>query len=33
MGSADLIIVYTGDTSPNDLQHFWHAVEALHLEA
>jgi alanine-glyoxylate transaminase/serine-glyoxylate transaminase/serine-pyruvate transaminase len=33
MGSADLIIVYTGDTSADDLQHFWHVVEALHLEA
>jgi len=32
MGSAGLIVAHTGDTSPDDLQRFWHAVEALHLQ-
>lgn len=32
MGSPGLIVAYTGDVSSEDLQHFWHAVEALHLQ-
>ncbi|RIE06565.1 aminotransferase class V-fold PLP-dependent enzyme [Candidatus Cryosericum terrychapinii] len=32
MGPTDLIVAHAGDTSPDDLQHFWHAVEALHLQ-
>ncbi|MBA4364935.1 MAG: hypothetical protein C0398_02870 [Coprothermobacter sp.] len=33
MGPAGLVVAHTGDTSPDDLRHFWHAVEALHLQA
>ena len=33
MGPADLLVAHTGDVSSEDLQHFWHVVEALHLQA
>jgi aspartate aminotransferase-like enzyme len=32
MGPAGLVVAHTGDTSPDDLQHFWHAVEVLRLQ-
>src|SRR5450830_343057 len=28
-----LVVAHTGDISPDDLQHFWHVVETLHLKA
>jgi aspartate aminotransferase-like enzyme len=28
-----LVVAHTGDISPDDLQHFWHVVETLHLQA
>jgi len=28
-----LVVAHTGDITPDDLQHFWHAVETLHLQA
>lgn len=33
MGPADLLVAHTGDVSSEDLQHFWHTLEALHLQA
>jgi alanine-glyoxylate transaminase/serine-glyoxylate transaminase/serine-pyruvate transaminase len=33
MGPAGLVVAHTGDISPDDLWYFWHAVEALHLQA
>jgi aspartate aminotransferase-like enzyme len=32
MGPGGLIVAHMGDTSSDDLQRFWHAVEALHLQ-
>jgi aspartate aminotransferase-like enzyme len=32
MGPGGLVVAHMGDTSPDDLQRFWHAVEALHLQ-
>lgn len=33
MGPAGLVVAHTGDINPDDLQHFWRVVEALHLQA
>ena len=32
MGATGLVVAHTADVSSEDLQHFWHAVEALHLQ-
>jgi aspartate aminotransferase-like enzyme len=33
MSPAGLVVAHTGDISPDDLWYFWHAVEALHVQA
>ncbi|RIE15272.1 aminotransferase class V-fold PLP-dependent enzyme [Candidatus Cryosericum odellii] len=33
MTPTGLVVAHTGGISPDNLQHFWHAVEELHLQA